>query len=122
MNRMLLGRYTIVDPEICHGKPTFIGTRIMVSQVLKQVESGMAWEAIIDEWQASIKKEAIAEAVFRYESVTLNREFASNGQISRTLILSSVEFSFFLPAKSAKSREKIIFSRDFACLAGNNKN
>ncbi len=63
MNRKLLGRYIVVDPEICHGKPTFIGTRIMVSQVLKQVESGMAWEAIVDEWRGSIKKEAIAEAV-----------------------------------------------------------
>lgn len=63
MNRMLLGRYIVVDPEICHGKPTFIGTRIMVSQILKQVESGMAWEAIVDEWGGSIKKEAIAEAV-----------------------------------------------------------
>ncbi|MFQ5641941.1 MAG: DUF433 domain-containing protein [bacterium] len=63
MNRKLLGRYIVVDPEICHGKPTFIGTRIMVSQVLKQVESGMAWEAIVDEWQGSIEKEAIAEAV-----------------------------------------------------------
>ena len=63
MNRKLLGRYVVADPEICHGKPTFIGTRIMVSQVLKQVESGMAWEAIVDEWRGSIKKEAIAEAV-----------------------------------------------------------
>lgn len=63
MNRKLLGRYIVADPEICHGKPTFIDTRIMVSQVLKQVESGMAWEAIVDEWQGKIKKEAIAEAV-----------------------------------------------------------
>lgn len=63
MNQKLLGRYIVANPEICHGKPTFIGTRIMVSQVLKQVESGMAWEAIVDEWQGKIKKEAIAEAV-----------------------------------------------------------
>jgi uncharacterized protein (DUF433 family) len=63
MNRKLLGRYIVADPEICHGKPTFIGTRIMVSQVLRQVESGMAWEAIEDEWGGSVKKEAIAEAV-----------------------------------------------------------
>ncbi len=63
MTRKLLGRYIVADPEICHGKPTFIGTRIMVSQVLKQVESGMAWEAIIDEWHGNISKDAIAEAV-----------------------------------------------------------
>lgn len=63
MKRKLLGRYIVADPEICHGKPTFIGTRIMVSQVLDQVASGMVWEAIIDEWRGSINKEAIAEAV-----------------------------------------------------------
>jgi len=63
MNRKLLGRYIVVDPEICHGKPTFVGTRIMVSQVLKQVEKGMAWEAIVDEWGGNIQREAIAEAV-----------------------------------------------------------
>ena len=63
MKRKLLGRYIVADPEICHGKPTFIGTRIMVSQVLEQVASGMVWEAIIDEWRGSINKEAIAEAV-----------------------------------------------------------
>ncbi len=62
-NRKLLGRYIVADHEICHGKPTFIGTRIMVSQVLEQVASGMAWEAIVDEWRGSIQKEAITEAV-----------------------------------------------------------
>ncbi|RMH79628.1 MAG: DUF433 domain-containing protein [Calditrichaeota bacterium] len=63
MTRKLLGRYIVIDPEICHGKPTFLGTRIMVSQVLEQVASGMSWEAIIDEWRGSITKEAIAEAI-----------------------------------------------------------
>lgn len=62
-NRKLIGRYIVADPEICHGKPTFRGTRIMVWQVLEQVASGMAWEAIIEEWDGSITKEAIAEAV-----------------------------------------------------------
>ena len=58
-----IGRYIVADPEICHGKPTFRGTRIMVDQVLKQVASGMVWEAIMEEWDGSITKEAIAEAV-----------------------------------------------------------
>jgi uncharacterized protein (DUF433 family) len=29
MKRKLLGRYIVADPNICHGKPTFRGTRIM---------------------------------------------------------------------------------------------
>lgn len=58
-----LGRYVVVDPEICHGKPTFLGTRIMVAQVLKQVAKGMPWDAIMTEWRGSIPKDAIAEAI-----------------------------------------------------------
>lgn len=63
MSQKLMGRYIVTDPKVCHGKPTFRGTRIMVSQVLEQVSNGMAWEAIIEEWRGSITKEAIAEAV-----------------------------------------------------------
>jgi uncharacterized protein (DUF433 family) len=63
MNRKLIGHYIVTDPQICHGQPTFRGTRIMVLQVLEQVASGMAWEAIIEEWRESISKGAIAEAV-----------------------------------------------------------
>lgn len=59
----ILGRYIVADPKICHGKPTFRGTRVFVSDVLEQVASGMAWETIIEEWHDSITKEAIAEAV-----------------------------------------------------------
>ena len=59
----LLGRYIVIDPEICHGKPTFRGTRVLVADVLDQVAAGMAWETIIDEWNGSISKEAIREAV-----------------------------------------------------------
>jgi uncharacterized protein (DUF433 family) len=41
-------RYIVADPTICHGEPTFRGTRILVADVLEQVESGMAYEAIIE--------------------------------------------------------------------------
>lgn len=59
----LMGRYIVSDPNICHGKPTFRGTRVLVSDVLEQVASGIAWETIIEEWNNSITKEAIREAV-----------------------------------------------------------
>ncbi|HLP46720.1 MAG TPA: DUF433 domain-containing protein [Candidatus Kapabacteria bacterium] len=58
-----VGRYIVSDPEICHGKPSFRGTRIMVSHVLEQVAEGMSWEAIIQEYRGNICKEAITEAV-----------------------------------------------------------
>ena len=59
----MLGRYMVADPDICHGKPTFRGTRILVADVLDQVAAGLAWETIIEEWRGSITQEAIAESV-----------------------------------------------------------
>lgn len=59
----LVGQYIVSDPQICHGQPTFRGTRILVADVLEQVADGLAWETIIEEWRASIGHEAIAEAV-----------------------------------------------------------
>ena len=61
--KRLFGRYIVTDPEICHGKPTFRGTRILVADVLEQVADGLTWESIIEEWRGSISAEAIAEAV-----------------------------------------------------------
>jgi uncharacterized protein (DUF433 family) len=61
--QQLLGRYIVADPKVCHGKPTFLGTRIMVSQVLDQVAQGMVWESISERWEGKVTKEAIAEAV-----------------------------------------------------------
>lgn len=58
-----LGRYIIADPAICHGQPVFRGTRILVADVLEQVASGMAWDAIIEEWHGALTKQAIAEAI-----------------------------------------------------------
>ena len=61
--RKLLGRHIVADPAICHGKPTFLGTRIMVVQVLRQLAKGMSWDAIVAEWRGTVARDAIAEAV-----------------------------------------------------------
>ena len=63
MSRKELGRYIVADSEICHGKPTFRGTRIMVWQVLEMVAMGMDWDSISGEWRGKVPREAIAEAV-----------------------------------------------------------
>ena len=38
--------YISVDPHICHGKPCFKGTRIMVSSVLEFLEAGESYAEI----------------------------------------------------------------------------
>jgi len=63
MKKKLVGRYIVSDPKVCHGEPTFRGTRILVADVLEQVAGGIAWESIVEEWRGSITREAIAEAV-----------------------------------------------------------
>ena len=61
---MKLGRYVVSDPAVCHGKLTFVGTRVFVADVLSDVESGLAWDFIIHRWGAErITRAAIAEAV-----------------------------------------------------------
>ncbi|MBI3292001.1 MAG: DUF433 domain-containing protein [Elusimicrobia bacterium] len=40
--------YISVDPEVCHGKPCFKGTRIMVSLVLEMLESGQTVKEILE--------------------------------------------------------------------------
>ena len=62
-NQKLSGRHVVVDPRICHGEPTFRGTRILVADVLEQVSTGVSWESIIEEWNGNLTREAIAEAV-----------------------------------------------------------
>lgn len=67
--KKILGRFIVADPKICHGKPTFVGTRIMVSQVLGQVARGMSWDAITAEWRGKVNAKAIAEAIALAERI-----------------------------------------------------
>lgn len=58
-----IGRHIVCDPRVCHGRPTFRGTRVAVADVLEQVATGMAWETIVEEWNESVTQDAIREAV-----------------------------------------------------------
>ena len=64
LQRTELGQYIVADRKICHGKPTFKGTRIMVWQVLDDVAEGRSWEFICNvRWGGRIPLAAVAEAV-----------------------------------------------------------
>ena len=63
MAKKNLGRYIVADSDICHGKPTFKGTRILVEQVLGQVAKGLSWNVIVSQWRGDVSIDAIAEAV-----------------------------------------------------------
>jgi len=59
----VLGHFIVADPEICHGKRIFRGTRSFVADVLEQVSSGMDWASISQSWDGKVRTKAIAEAV-----------------------------------------------------------
>ena len=61
--RVELGQYVVADPDICHGKPTFKGTRIMVWQILDELARGMTAEEIVKAWAGRVPRAAIAERV-----------------------------------------------------------
>ena len=62
-SRVELGQYIVADPAICHGKPTFKGTRIMVWQVLDELAHGMTPDKIVAAWGGKVSRDAIAESV-----------------------------------------------------------
>lgn len=45
---MNIENYISVDPEICHGKPCFKGTRIMVASVLELLEASESIQQILE--------------------------------------------------------------------------
>ena len=50
MKRIVINPYIVADPQICHGKPTFAGTRIMVWQVLEMLSTGETVKTIHEDF------------------------------------------------------------------------
>src|SRR5208282_6151687 len=88
--RIELGEYIVADPEICHGKPTFKGTRIMVWQVLDDVAEGRSWDFICNKrWGGRIPMSAITEAIrlaqealFERHSTVVRRPARKNSELA----------------------------------------
>ena len=56
-----LGKYIVVDPFICHGSPTFKGTRKLVRDAIEAFTLGLTIEELAQE--AEMPREAIIEAI-----------------------------------------------------------
>ena len=48
--RVEINEFIVADTDVCHGKPTFKGTRIMVWQVLEMLEAGETIEGILESY------------------------------------------------------------------------
>ncbi len=64
MQKITINKYIVADPNICHGKPTFKGTRVMVWQVLEMFEAGKDPREIIKAFPSLTLKHI--QAVFQY--------------------------------------------------------
>ncbi len=73
--RVELGRHIVADPLVCHGKPTFKGTRIMVWQLFEHLALGEAAKDFPKHFPGRVTLEAVQEAL------ELGRDFfAERGQ------------------------------------------
>ena len=67
-----INEYIVSDPEICHGKLAFKGTRILVSDVIELVAAGESIEGILESYPG-LSKEMIREAL-EYAAKTIRGE------------------------------------------------
>jgi uncharacterized protein (DUF433 family) len=58
-----LSEHIVADPAVCHGKPTFKGTRIMVWQILQDLECGETMDQIVKGWGGRVSKPMIVETL-----------------------------------------------------------
>ncbi|ADT83434.1 DUF5615 family PIN-like protein [Thermococcus barophilus] len=101
--------WIVVDPEICHGKPVFKGTRILVSDVLEMIAAGMSIEEILKEYP-QLSEEMIREAI----------EYAARLIRENIMSLRFLLHAVHVPkgakdsevAKIAKSTNSILLTRD----------
>lgn len=70
--RITINKYIVADPQICHGKPTFKGTRIMVWQVLELLAGGEPIESIQNTFMTPLSREQIAAALQYASTLTRN--------------------------------------------------
>lgn len=69
-NHINIANYITANPRVCHGKPCFKGTRIMVYLVLEMLAAGEKPEQIIKEAYPQLTKKHIEAAlVFAARSI-----------------------------------------------------
>ncbi|PIQ83061.1 MAG: antitoxin [Candidatus Omnitrophica bacterium CG11_big_fil_rev_8_21_14_0_20_64_10] len=68
--------YVSADPEVCHGKPCFKGTRIMVASVLELFEGGQSTRQILEAYPG-LTPQHIQAALHLASELLDNEQFIS---------------------------------------------
>ncbi|MBI3051812.1 DUF433 domain-containing protein [Candidatus Woesearchaeota archaeon] len=74
MRTVQINRYIVADPDICHGKLTFKGTRVMVWQVLEMLEDGKSSGEIVKAFP-SLRMEHIKAALSYAADITKGKNY-----------------------------------------------
>lgn len=60
--RVEIGNYLVIDPEICHGQMTFKGTRVPVEVIFAFLAEGYSMDMLLRGWP-QLTRPAIEEAI-----------------------------------------------------------
>jgi len=61
--RVEVGKYIVLDDEVCHGRPTFKGTRVLVSDVIELLAAGLSIEEVVRDYYPSLDEEMVKDAL-----------------------------------------------------------
>jgi uncharacterized protein (DUF433 family) len=61
--RIEVGRYIVLDDAVCHGRPTFKGTRVLVSDVIELLAAGLSIEEVVRDYYPSLDEEMVKDAL-----------------------------------------------------------
>lgn len=74
MPAVQINKYIVANPEICHGKLTFKGTRVMVWQVLEMLEDGKSSDEIVKAFP-SLRREHVKAALSYASDITKGKNY-----------------------------------------------
>ena len=72
--RIELGQFIVADTKICHGKPTYKGTRIMIWQILESLADGESVDELVKAWDGRVSRDAILETIRLARNTLLNAQ------------------------------------------------
>ena len=61
--RVEVGKYIVLDDEVCHGRPTFKGTRVLVSDVIELLAAGLSIEEVVRDYYPSLDEKMVKDAL-----------------------------------------------------------
>lgn len=69
--------YIVIDTEVCHGKPCFKGTRIMVHLVMEMLAAGETMEDIKKAYPELTKEHIDAALLFAAKTTEIGERYVS---------------------------------------------